>query len=166
MNTGKAALLEGVQEIRKELDRLLEGIDYCFDWKPNDGEWSGREVAYHLVDTPKGGIHTALQGLLDGTIQELKIVADITNVDVERLGKDIAGVREDLEAVLSGLEKMLTSANDEELETRKVPVSIQRSTGTDINEWTVEYLARRSITSHWPNHLRQLAELREALGID
>ena len=166
MTSKRTALLTGVQEIRTELDRLLDGIDYCFDWKLNDGEWSGREVAYHLVDTPKGGVHAALRGMLDGTLHELQIDADLTNLDEERRLKDIAGVKEDLETVLAGLEQVLSSTTDEQLEDRQVPVLIQRNDGSDAHEWSPGYLAHRAITAHWPAHLRQLAEIRDALGID
>ena len=166
MTTDRVGLLKGVQDLRAELGRLMDGIDYCFDWKPTDGEWSAREVAYHLVDTPKGGVHAALRGMLDGTLHELKIDADLTNLDEERRVRDFVGVKEDLEDVLAGLEQVLSSATDEQLEGRQVPVLIQRNTGTDAHEWSPGYLAHRTITGHWPTHLHQLAELREALGID
>ena len=36
MTTQRDSFLQEVQSIRSELGRLLEGLDYSFDWKPDD----------------------------------------------------------------------------------------------------------------------------------
>ena len=59
MTTLRDGLLEDAHSIRAELDWLLAGMEYCLDWKPDQGAWSAREVVYHIVDTPEGGIHTS-----------------------------------------------------------------------------------------------------------
>ena len=164
MTTQRDSILQEIQSIRSELGRLLEGIDYCLDWKPNDEEFSAREIVYHMVDTPSGGIHTAVQGVLSGSVQELPIASGLTNMTDERQGNDLDKVREDLETVLSGLEKALASTTDAELDGKRVPLhSITRSTTT---ERSVEDLVSGIFVRHWREHLGQLAALREALGLE
>ena len=164
MTTQRDSILQEIQSIRSELGRLLEGIDYCLDWKPNDEEFSAREIVYHMVDTPSRGIHTAVQGVLSGSVQELPIASGLTNMTDERQGNDLDKVREDLETVLSGLEKALASTTDAELDGKRVPLhSITRSTTT---ERSVEDLVSGIFVRHWREHLGQLAALREALGLE
>ncbi len=164
MTTQRDSILQEIRSIRSELGRLLEGIDYCLDWKPNDEEFSAREIVYHMVDTPSRGIHTAVQGVLSGSVQELPIASGLTNMTDERQGNDLDKVREDLETVLSGLEKALASTTDAELDGKRVPLhSITRSTTT---ERSVEDLVSGIFVRHWREHLGQLAALREALGLE
>ena len=164
MTTQRDSILQEIQSIRSELGRLLEGIDYCLDWKPNDEEFSAREIVYHMVDTPSGGIHTAVQGVLSGSVEELPIASGLTNMTDERQENDLDKVREDLGTVLSGLEKALASTTDAELDGKRVPLhSITRSTTT---ERSVEDLVSGIFVRHWREHLGQLAALREALGLE
>ena len=164
MTTQRDSILQEIQSIRSELGRLLEGIDYCLDWKPNDEEFSAREIVYHMVDTPSGGIHTAVQGVLSGSVQELPIASGLTNMTDERQGNDLDKVREDLETVLYGLEKAFASTTDAELDGKRVPLhSITLSTTT---ERSVENLVSGIFVRHWREHLGQLAALREALGLE
>ena len=164
MTTQRDAVLQEIQSIRSELGRLLEGMDYCLDWKPNDEEFSAREIVYHIVDTPSGGIHTAVQGVLSGSVQELPIASSLTNMTEERQENDLDKVREDLETVLAGLEKALASTTDAELDSKRVPLhSITRSMTT---ERSVEDLVSGIFVRHWREHLGQLAALQEALGLE
>ena len=164
MTTQRDTYLQEIQAIRTEISRLLEGIDYCFDWKPSDDEWSGREVVYHMLDTPSGGIHSVLRGMLDGSVQEFTIIADLTNLNEERQERDLAGVRDDVEAVLSGMEGMLSSATDEQISSTKVTAHLI-SRGQTM-ELTGQDLAEGIFIRHWRQHLTQLSELRESLGLD
>ena len=164
MTTQRDSFLQEIQSIRSELGRLLEGMDYCLDWKPGDEEWSAREVVYHLVDTPSGGIHAAVQSVLTGSIEELSITASLTNLTQERRGKDLDQAREDIAVVLTGLESALGSATDAELTEKKVPVhSVTRATTA---ERTAQEMIERIYVRHWREHLAQLAELRDALGLE
>ena len=164
MTTQRDAILQEVQSIRSELGRLLEGIDYCLDWKPNDEEFSARETIYHMTDTPAGGIHTAIQGVLAGTVQEIPISSGLTNITDARQEKDLDKLREDLESVLAGLEKALAPTTDAEMDSKTVTLhSITRSTTT---ERSVNDLVSGIFVRHWREHLGQLAALREALGLD
>ena len=162
--TQRDSFLQEIESIRDQLDRLLDGIDYCFDWKPNDEEWSGREIIYHMVDTPLGGVHVAVWGVLSGELDEISITAGLTNLTLERKANGIAEVRNDLEEVLTGLADALSSATDAKLEERSVPIrAISFSTSS---ERTAGDLLARTFVHHWQEHLAQLGELREMLGLD
>ena len=164
MTTQRDSFLEEIQTVRGELARLLEGIDYCFDWKDNSEEWSAREIIYHIVDTPAQGIHTAIQKILNGSIQELPVIADLTNLTPERQANELDKVREDVEAVLSGMESALASTTDAELEERKV---INHSITRDVKEErSAQYLVAGLFLRHWREHLGQLTALRQTLGLD
>ena len=164
MVTQRDSFFQEIESIRDELDRLLDGIDYCFDWKPSDEEWSGREIIYHIVDTPSGGVHIAVRGVLDGELNEITITAGLTNITPGRQANGIAEVRNDLKEVLTGLEQALSSATDAKLDERSVVIrAISFSTSP---ERTARELLARTFVHHWREHLAQLAELREMLGLD
>ena len=66
MTTGKLAHLEDARTIHAELLRLVEGMGYCLDWKPDPSQWSARQVIYHLLETPPGGLAPLLRGIFPG----------------------------------------------------------------------------------------------------
>ena len=164
MTTQRDTLLSEIQSMRHELDRLLEGLDYCFDWKPQEVEWSAREVLYHLVDTPPGGIHSAVQGALEGTLRKFSVTADLTNLTPGRRETDTGQVKNEVEAVLTGLESALASTTDADLTGNAVAVhSVTRGT---TQERTPQDLLEGLFLRHWKEHMGQLAALREMLGVD
>ena len=164
MTTQKDSFLEETRSIRDEIGRLLDGMDYCLDWKSSDEEWSAREIIYHMVDTPSEGVHAATKGVLEGMIGELPVTASLTNLNQELREKDLGKVQEDIEAVLAGMEGALASATDADLEGKKfVFHSISRSVKED---WTAHRLVSGIFVRHWREHLGQLGELREALGLE
>ena len=163
MTTQRDSFHEEAKSIRGEMSRLLQGLDDHLDWKPNEDEWSAREIVYHMVETPAEGIHTAIQRVLEGSIQELPILANLTNVTQERQAKDMEKVRADVEVVLTGMERVLASTTDAELADKKVVYhSVLRSMKEDR---TAEVLTAGYFVRHWKDHMGQLAKLREALGV-
>ena len=163
MTTQRDSFLQDTQSIRRELDRLLEGLESHLDAKPNDEEWSAREIIYHIVETPEEGIHTAVRRTLEGSIQELPMTANLTNLTPERQSKDLTGIRMDVEAVLTGMERALTSTTDAELEERK---TVFHSILRDVKEdRTAHQLTAGYFVRHWRDHIGQLAALRETLGL-
>ena len=163
MTTQRDSFLQDTRSMRSELDRLLEGLESHLDSKPNDEEWSAREIIYHMVETPEEGIHTAVGRTLEGSIQELPMIANLTNLTPERQRKDLADIRMDVDAVLTGMERVLTSTTDVELEERQVVFhSILRDVREDrsAHQLTAGYFVR-----HWRDHIGQLATLRETLGL-
>ena len=164
MTTQRDTLQQEVQRIRGELGQLLSGMDYCCDWRPDDDEWSARDIICHLVDTPEGGVHTLVRGVLQGSIQGFDITASLNNLTPERQEKDLTQLKDDLEEVLAGMEIALASATDADLEARVVPMhSITRGVTEDR---TARRIVEGIFIRHWTEHLAQLKELREALGLE
>ena len=155
--------LETTRAIRAELSNLLEGMDYCLDWKAEPTEWCVREVVYHLLGTPPGGIHSVVQGILSGELTEYEICADQSNITPDRQAKDMTGLREDIDVLFHGLEQALDSATDDDLSGKPVVAHI-RSRGID-EERNVDVLLERGFAGHWWEHLNQIVELRASLGL-
>ena len=162
MTTQRDSYLQEVQGIRGEMVRTLDGMDYCLDWKLDDDEWSAREVVYHLVGTPSGGIHEVLKGTLEGSIGEVP-TGILTNLTPERQSGDLARLQDDVEAVLAGVEKVLSSASDAQLAERSAIFNLT-SKGTK-EERTAKTIVEHLLI-HWRGHLGQLAAIRDALGLD
>ena len=163
MTTGKQHHLRSAQSIKAELLAVLEGMDYCLDWKGDTAEWSARELVYHVLDTPPGGVHSLVKGVLSGELREYDLWSDLTNMTPERAGYDLAQVTADVESFFQGLEDALSGASDEELETKTVMIH-QKTRGVD-EERTPNAILERTLNGHIREHLIQLQELREALAI-
>ena len=148
--------------IRAELSGLLEGMDYCLDWKPEPTAWGVREVVYHLLNTPPGGIHSVVQGILSGVLTEYELWADESKITPERQAKDMAGLREDIDILFQGLEQALGAATDDDLSGKPVMAHI-RIRGID-EQRNVNVLLERGFAEHWREHLNQIGELRASLG--
>ncbi|MFQ5861350.1 MAG: DinB family protein, partial [Dehalococcoidia bacterium] len=116
MTVDKEALISRIQAAQAELTGLLEGMDYCLDWKPEPQEWCAREVVYHLLTTPPGGLPAVLRDMLQDNLPELTIVAGETNVTPERQEKELEQVRADIDALFQGLLEAVSSASAERLE--------------------------------------------------
>ena len=155
--------LEKIRGIRRQIFANLEGMDYCLDWKPDADSWSVREVVYHLVDTPEGGLHTLISGMLSGQTKEFDLTPDLNNMNPERQTLDLNRVRLDVAQVLDGLEAAVSAANDEGLATITVLAHL-KARGID-EERTPQMLLEGLFARHWQDHADQLRELRETLGI-
>ena len=163
MTSHRDAHLEKIRGIRSQLLANLEGMDYCLDWKPNADSWSVREVVYHLVDTPKGGLHTLISGMLSGKTKEFDLAPDLNNMNPERQTLDLNQVRLDISQVLDGLKAALSGASDDELATITVLAHL-KALGID-EERSPQMLLEGLFARHWQGHADQLKELRDALGI-
>ena len=152
---------ENLESLRSSLLGLLEGMDYCLDWKPDESEWSAREIVYHLLDTPPGGMASVARDIATGQISEYEIWSDRTNVTEERSTLDMAEVEADISGFFDAFRNALENAGDADLQSRRV-VMHQRTRGEDV-ERTLE-TALGGFDRHWRAHLGQLGELRDALG--
>lgn len=164
MTTQRDSFLVEIKIVRSRHAELLDGMDYCLDWKPDENEWCVREVVYHLVDTPVGGLHMAVRAALDGRTQAIDVRSQATNMTEERQALEIDKIQEDLEAVLAGLESALDSVSDAELAERTVPLNLISRSETE--EWSAQRMLDGLLLTHWRDHLDQIAALREALGLD
>jgi DinB superfamily len=159
----KAIHLENIRSVRAELLQVLEGMDYCLDWKPNPDAWSAREVLYHLVDMPSGGLHTLIQGMVAGKIKEFELTPNLTNLTSERQVVDLEQALHDITLVLNGMEQAVATASEEDLAGKSVLAHL-KARGRD-EERTAQMLLEGLFARHWREHLVQLRELREALGV-
>ena len=154
---------DNVQGFLKDLMGSLDGMDYCLDWKPESSAWSVREVVYHLLDTPPGGVHSIISGAISGQFAEYEIWSDLTNLTPERTAADMEAMAADIQAFFNGMEEALHGAAEEDLDGKSVMVH-QRTRGIDETR-TVEALLV-GFQRHWSDHLAQIKELRESLGFD
>lgn len=163
MTSQRDTHLENLRSIRAEILEVLEGMDYCLDWKPDPESWSAREVIYHLVDTPSGGLHTLLRGILSGELREFDLTPDLPNMTPARQARDLLQARQELAQVLDGIEEAVSGANDDEIASRSALAHL-KARGRD-EERTAQMLLEGLFARHWREHLEQLRELRETLGV-
>jgi len=161
--TGKQAHIESVRNIKIELLAALAGMDYCLDWKQEPEEWSARELVYHVLDTPPGGAHRLVKGIISGETSEYELWSDLTNMTSERAAYDLDQVNADIETFFQSLENSLLGISDADLKTKKVLMH-QRTSKVD-EERTIDAILERTLNVHIKEHLAQLQELRDALAI-
>ena len=149
--------------VRAELMALLDGMDYCLDWKADSSEWSVRQVVYHILDTPAGGIPKILHGMLSSELEEFEIVADLDNMTPARQANDLEDVRQDISDYFQAMQEALGSATETGFDEKSALVHL-RSRGAH-EQRTAQELLDRAFNGHWSGHLVQIRELREALGL-
>ena len=164
MASQKYAHLEAIRGVQAELTQVLDGMDYCLDWKPESDVWSAREVVYHSLDTPPGGLHRVLRGMFAGTLNEYDLWADLSNLTPERQGYDMAQVKRDVDRFFQDLEEALDMASEADIEHKSVLVHLKNRDGR-TEPRTAGMLLERSFGRHWREHLEQLRALRESLGV-
>ena len=152
---------ENVDSLRVSLLQLLDGMNYCLDWKADDSDWSPREIVYHLLDTPSGGNAALIRKIISGEISEYEIWSDRTNITEERSTLDLAEIENDIAAFFAAFDEALDKAGDGNLQDRRVLMH-QRTRGEDVERTLEEALA--GFDRHWRAHMEQLGGLREALG--
>ena len=153
--------LATVRRVRDELTTLLDGMDYCLDWKDRDN-WCAREVLYHLVDTPEGGIGSVIAGVLDGNLAEVTILPDISNMTPERLAADIDEALAGPLSILQTAEDAIANAADTDFEQRTAMAHLPHR---GIHEQRTAQSLIDGLERHWGEHLAQLRAIREALGM-
>lgn len=163
MATGKQEQLESIRSVKNDLLTVLVGMDYCLDWKQDAEEWSARELVYHVLDTPSGGAHNLVKGIIAGEINEYEIWSDRTNITPERAEYDIDQVNADIEAFFTSLDASVSGITDGDLEEKKVMMH-QKTRSVD-EERTLNALLDRTLNGHMRDHLAQLQELRDILAI-
>ncbi len=163
MTQQKAGHLQNILDIKAELFRLTDGMDYCLDWKPDSDSWSVREVIYHLVDTPIGGIHRLIDGIMSGNLGEFDLEPDLLNVTPDRLTSDIDQLRQEIAHILGVLEETVSSATEDDFAGKSILAHL-KAHGRDEAR-TVESLLQGLFARHWRAHLEQIASLRESLGM-
>ena len=153
--------LATVRRIRDELTNLLAGMDYCLDWKDGDN-WCAREVLYHLVDTPEGGIGGVIAGVLNGTWDEVTILPDANNMTDERMATDIDEALGGPLSILQTAEDAIAAASDADFTERTAMAHLPHR---EIHEVRTAQAFIDGLERHWGEHLNQLRTIRESLGM-
>ena len=115
------------------------------------------------MDTPPGGAHRLVKGIISGETSEYELWSDLTNMTSERAAYDLDQVNADIETFFQSLEDSLSGISDADLETKKVLMH-QRTSKVD-EERTIDAILERTLNVHIKEHLAQLQELRDALAI-
>ncbi len=152
-----------IRDARERLLQSLEGMDYCLDWKPDPSVWSARQVVYHLLDPPPGGLASVVEGIISGGLTEYDLWADLDNVTPERQEFDLERVLKDIDEFFSRLSETLSAASVQDLTEKRAMVH-NISRGSD-DERTAGEILERGISGHWAAHFEQLQELRDSLGV-
>ena len=163
MTGQKQTIVNNVQSISEELVELLDGMDYCLDWRPEESDWSTRQIIYHLLDTPNGGINRVISNILSGDLQEFEIWSNLDNITPERMAHDLQRIIEKISEFFRIMEGAIESAVDGDFENKSTLVH-QRTRGTD-DQRSVQELLDRAFDGHWRGHLTQIQELRNGLGM-
>ncbi len=153
--------LATVRRIREELTSILAGMDYCLDWKDGDN-WCAREVLYHLVDTPEGGIGSVIAGVLDGSRDEVTILPDANNMTPERMAADLDEALAGPLAILQTAEDAIAAASDGDFEGRTAVANLPHR---GVHETRTAQAFIDGLERHWGEHLAQLRTIRETLGV-
>ena len=163
MINSKDAHLDNVKSVQSEILRLLDGMDYCLDWKTEPTDWSARQVVYHILDTPPGGIHQVLWGAISGDLDEFELWSDRDNMTPDRSTYDLDQIREDISEFFQGMEEAVEATNEADFEEKSILAHL-RSRGVDEIR-TLEMLLQGIFDRHWREHLQQIRDLREGLGM-
>lgn len=163
MTSQKEQHLENISDIRSELFQILEGMDYCLDWRPDPESWSVREVITHILNTPPPGVPGILKEMLAGDMQEYDLWADEKYLTPEGQSWDLEQLRGELNRYFGALEETLASATGDDIVNTSVMVH-QRNRHWDEPR-TAQWLLERLFAGHWREHLDQLRDLRNGLGI-
>ena len=156
-------LLVAIRTLKQDLTDVLDGMDYCLDWKKDPDSWSAREVIYHLIDTPAEGMDLLVHRILKTEGEVFELVPGISNMSEVRLLNNIEQVKADILNILDNLELMITDASWEELTEKTIVVDLVAQ-GTN-EERTVLNLLQGLFIKHWSQHVIQLKNTRSSLGL-
>ncbi len=162
MSSAKTQQLSNIADIRQELFAILDGMDYCLDWRPDADAWSCREALTHMLYTPPPGVPFLLGEIAAGKLTEYELWADQKYLGPEAQAWDMAQVREQLEGYFAALE---TAVNQATAETLATAVMVHQRNRHWDEPRTAQWLVERLFAGHWREHLGQLRELRQALGV-
>ena len=163
MTTLRDSILQGASEVQESLEEALEGMDYCLDWKPDDTEWSAREVLWHILEVPPGGIANAIHSVIQGTSSQVTIIGDETNLNPERESMDLDAIRQELQSYFARLEEVLGGATDDQLAQLTATCWLPRRNHQE--DRTVQRLLEGLFLEHWREHVGQLRDLKSSLGL-
>ena len=163
MPNSQEARLANLHAARDQLLEVLEGMDYCLDWKLEPSNWSARQVVYHLLESPPGGLQRVLWAAIAGEEEGIEVWAGDDNLTPERARYDLDQVLEDVANFFTAMEEALEAAGEQESAGKSVMGRHQTSGGGQ--SYTVGALLDSMFGAHWNEHVNQVRALRDALGM-
>jgi hypothetical protein len=160
----KESILQGTNEVEKDIFQTLDGMDYCLDWKPDATEWSAREILWHILEDPEGGIPNNIDAMIKGSLPELTIIADETHINAQRQAMDLNEIKQELKKFFDRAREVVGAATDGQI--REVSTSCWFPLRNHREDRTAQNLLEGLYLRHWRNHILQLKELRKSLGMD
>ena len=162
MSDATTAHIANLHVARDQVLELLDGMDYCLDWKLEPADWSARQVVYHLLESPPGGLQRVLWAAISGE-EAIEVWAGDDNVTPERASYDLEQVLEDIAGFFTAMEEALEAVGKQESEGALVMDRHQTSGGGQ--DYTVGRLLDSMFGAHWNEHMDQVRALRDALGM-
>ena len=163
MPDANAARLNNLRVAQEQLLELLSGMDYCLDWKAESSDWSARQVVYHLLESPPGGLQRVLWAAVSGESEPIEVWAGDDNITPERANYDLDQILEDVARFFTSMGEALEAAGKQEIAGESVLDRYQTSGGGQ--SYTVGELLDSMFGTHWSEHLGQVRALRDALGM-
>ena len=156
------SILNRASLLERDLGKSIEGMDCHIDNKVYVGEWSVREVLWHILEDPEGGLPKAVELIIDGTLPELTIVADETHLTPERESMDLSEIRQEIREYFRRLEAVLSEASDGQIS--RITTSCWFPLKNYREDRTSEALLEGLFLRHWSDHVKQLRALQLAFS--
>lgn len=156
------AHIDNLHAARDQLLELLDGMDYCLDWKLEPADWSARQVVYHLLESPPGGLQKVLWAAISEE-EAIEVWAGDDNITPERASYDLEQVLEDIAGFFTSMQEALEAAGEQDSGGKSVLDRHQTSGGGQ--DYTVGRLLDSMFGAHWREHMDQIQALRDALGM-
>ena len=156
------AHIDNLHAARNQLLELLDGMDYCLDWKLEPADWSARQVVYHLLESPPGGLQRVLWAAISEE-EAVEVWAGDDNITPERASYDLEQVLEDIVGFFTAMDEALQAVAEQDSGGKSVLDRHQTSGGGET--YTVGALLDAMFGAHWSEHMDQVRALRDALGM-
>lgn len=156
------SILKRATQLERDLEESLVGMDLYIDKKLDLTEWSVREVLWHILEDPEGGIPNAVESIIDGILPELTIVADETHLNWQRESMDLSQIRQEIHKYFRRLEEVLYKVTDGQI--AQITTSCWFPLRNYREDRTSEALLEGLFLKHWADHIKQLRELQSALS--
>jgi hypothetical protein len=137
-------------------------MDCYIDNKLDKEEWSVREVLWHILEDPEGGMPKAVELIIDGTLPELTIIADETHLTPERQSMDLSEIRQEIREYFHRLEEVLSGVSDGQIS--RITTSCWFPLKNHREDRTSEVLLEGLFLRHWSDHVKQLQALQLAFS--
>ena len=157
------SILRRANQLERDLEKSIEGMDYYIDNKLDIEEWSVREVLWHILEDPEGGMPKAVESIIDGTLSELTIVADETHLTLERQSMDLPAIRQEIGAYFRQLKEVLSVVSDGQIS--RITISCWFPLKNHREDRTSEALLEGLFLRHWSDHVKQLQALQLAFSL-